>query len=160
MSVSRIIVAGNPGQSAHLAGYLEDYEAVKRLRQSLFNATRHTGRGARFLVLGVILGGAFLLVKPSLPAAARVSFALPPALRALDLEYEQGGAVVRAVHFGWADGGPELLRHEPELTPGPCRITATLRDGEGRTWKVRRAVAVEGDALHRIDLRAPPGGHR
>lgn len=126
---------------------------MKRLRQSLFNATRHASRSTRFLVIAGILGGAFLLLRPALPEAMRVSFQLPEALRALDLEYEQDGAVVRTARFSWSDESPTVLRHDPELLAGATRVTATLHDVEGRAWSVERTVHVKTDRVNRVDLR-------
>ena len=127
---------------------------MKRLRQSLFNAARHDGRGARALVVAAVLGGAFLLVRPSLPTAMRITFQLPEGVRSLEVEYRQGGgAVVRSARFTWPDDSPSLVRHEPELTAGPYRIVATTRDRGGRATVVRRQVALDADRLVRVDLR-------
>lgn len=105
------------------------------------------------LVVAAVLGGAFLLVRPAVPTAMRVSFVLPEGVRSLEVEYAQGGAVLRSARFAWPDDGPSLVRHEPELTAGRYRIVATTRDRDGRVTVVRRQVALDADRLARVDLR-------
>jgi hypothetical protein len=132
----------------------EEYAAVKRLRQSLFNATRHTSGRTRLLVVAAILGAVFVLIRPDLPAAVRVSYRLAPGIRSLAVDYEQGGAVVRAARFAWeVDASPTTLRHEPELAAGPTRIVMTWHDHEGVRRTSRRTVQVAADRVVHVDLR-------
>lgn len=140
---------------------------MKRLRQSLFNAARQSLRGGqgpgaglgmrtRLLIIAAILGGAFLLIRPSLPTAVGVSYRLPQDVRALEVEYTQDGEVVRGARFHWAEGeSPEVVRHEPELTPGPAHVSATWTGVDGRRRKLERDVDLDGHRVARVDLRSP-----
>ena len=131
----------------------EHYAIVRRLRQSLSNAARHAPLSSRLLVIGAILVLVFLAVRPGLPTTVRVSFRLPRDVRALSVDYEQGGELVRTARFGWSGPSPEVLRHEPELAPGSTTISVTLRDVRGQTRSVRRRIEVGADRLARVDLR-------
>jgi len=127
---------------------------VKRLRQSLFNATRHSSGGVRLLVVAAILGGAFLLVRPSLPTALRVSYRLPAGVRSLEVDYVQGGNVVRSARFTWApEASPEVFRHEPELAAGRTRLVVTWADPAGVRRTVRRTVELAEERVTHVDLR-------
>lgn len=105
------------------------------------------------LVVAAILGAVFLLIRPGLPTAVRVSYRLPDGIRTLSVDYEQGGTVVRAARFAWQDGAsPTVLRHEPELTTGETRIVTTWSDRQGVRRTSRRTVEVARDRVTRVTI--------
>lgn len=123
------------------------------LRQRLFNAVRHGSRfRLAFIVVG-LLAIVLLVVVPAMPRETRVSFRLPEGLRSLQIEYRQSGEPIRSARFNWDGNSPELLRHTPELAPGPTEVEATLRDRSGNTRNVRRSFDADSDRIARIDLR-------
>ncbi len=106
------------------------------------------------LVVAAILGGAFLLIRPSLPTAQRVSYRLPAGVRSLEVDYVQGGSVVRSARFSWApEASPEVFRHEPELAGGATRLVVRWADPAGVLQTVRRTVELVEDRVTHVDLR-------
>ena len=73
-------------------------------------------------------------------------------LRGASFSYAQGDLVARTATFRYADGAPELQRHEVRLRPGAYTLVVRL-DYADRTADVRRSFESSADEVVRIDLR-------
>ena len=149
MSVSRIIQTPSDGGSLEF----EDYATVTTRGQSLFNALRQSRRGTRMAVVAGILAVVVALVVPGLPRTVRVSFRLPEGVRSLDVDYEAHGELVRSARFSWSGDSPEVVRHEPDLSPGRYVIVATVAAQDARIRHLRRSVQVDPGRVAHVDLR-------
>ena len=129
---------------------------MSRVGQRGFNALRQSSRGVRLAAVAAILGVVIAIVAPGVPRTVRVSYRLPTGVRALSVDYEKGGELVRSASFRWSGDSPEVVRHEPELTPGEYVIDITIEADPGGTRHLRESVQVDPARVAHVDLRAAP----
>lgn len=104
-----------------------------------------------FLVLGLATVGK--LAHDDMPRDQELTYALPGALSALRITYNDGEEQVVGLERRFPGGSPAFLSHVPSLSPGHYDLAIELVDQDGGVTRLDRSIDVPSEGDLRVSLR-------